>query len=245
MASRNDEISICNCNGLGCAAKVPLLSALSREDLQKVNALIVRYTYKKGDTILRLGSSFGKFMIVRKGKIKISTLSPDGREQILYILTAGDFFGEYNLLRNKAEDYQAQVMEDTVVCTIEKKDFEQLLIEYPNISIRILEGLSDRLERMESLVKTISPKDVDLRVSMLLMDLSHRYGQTTRDGIIVEIPMSREEMANYVGIARETLIRKLTTLKEYGIIDFIGRRKMKILDVSLLETDIRNSSAFI
>lgn len=245
MANRTADTDICNCNGMGCAAKVPLLSALNKEDLQKVNALIVRFTYKKGDTVHRLGGNIGKFMIVKKGKIKITTLSSDGREQILYILTAGDFFGEYNLLRDKTEDYQAQVMEDTMVCTIEKKDFEQLLIKYPHISIRILEGLSDRLERMESLVKTISPKDVNLRVSMLLMDLSHRYGQKTQDGIIVDIPMSREEMANYVGIARETLIRKLTTLRESGIIDFIGPRKMKINDISMLETDIRNSSAFI
>jgi len=237
--------SECNCSNPKCTAKAPIFSALSNDDMQKIYPLISRHEYKKGDIIIRLGSISTKFMIVKKGKIKILSLSPEGREQILYILTTGDFFGEHNLLRDRATAYYAQAMEDTVICTIERKDFQQVLNKYPHIAIKVMEGLCDRLEHIESLVKTISPKDVDLRISMLLLDLSQRYGDEQPDGILIEIPMSREEMANCIGVARETLIRKLTSFREKGIIDLVGHKKIRIKDISRLEMDISNSSPFI
>lgn len=237
--------SECNCNNPMCTSKAPIFSALSKEDLQKVYSLIVRYVYKKGENITKLGRVPGSFIIVKKGKIKIISLTPDGREQILYILTTGDYFGEHNLLRDNSTPYSALAMEDTILCTIGKADFELLLIKYPYIAIKVMEGLSDRLEHMESLVKTISPKDVDSRISMLLLDLSHRYGHEHPDGILIDIPMSREEMANCIGVARETLIRKLSLLKEKGIVEFIGHKKLWIKDLTRLETDLKNSAPFI
>jgi CRP/FNR family transcriptional regulator len=224
---------------------VPIFSALSQEDLERVYSLIVRYEYKKGAIIVQPGSSPGKFMIVKKGVLKIISVSPDGRELILYIRTAGDFFGEDNLLREKETNYYAQAIDDTVLCTIGKKEFEQLMIKYPHIALKVMEGLCERLERIESLVKTISPKDVDSRIYMLLLDLSDRYGQEKKGGILIDSPMSREEMANCIGVARETLIRKFSLLKEKGIIEIIGHKQIQIKDIAGLRFVAMNSASCI
>lgn len=237
--------SSCNCSNPKCTAKAPIFSALGKEELQKVYALIVRQVFKKGDIIIQHGSVPGKFMIVKKGKIKMISLNAEGREQILYILNTGDFFGEHNLLRDRAASYCVQAMDDTIICSIGKADFEQLMLRYPNIAVKVMEGLCDRLEHMESLVKTISPKDVNLRITMLLLDLSFRYGLEQHGCVLIDVPMTREEMANYIGVARETLIRKLSSLKEEGVIDLIGHKKIKINDIRRLESDVSNSVSFI
>lgn len=235
----------CTCSDPKCTSKSPVFSALGKEELQKIYRLIVRQEYKKGDMIVRYGSIPRKFMIVKKGKTKIVSLTPEGREQILYILNTGDFFGEHNLLRDRATTYYVEAMDDTTICSIGKADFESLMLRYPNIALKVMEGLCDRLEHMESLVKTISPKDVNTRITMLLMDLSYRYGQAQRGGILIEVPMTREEMANYIGVARETLIRKLSSLKEEGVIDLIGHKKIKVNDISRLVTEVSASASFI
>lgn len=242
MEQIGSQRDACTCSAGKCSIKVPIFSALGQEDLQRVYSLIVRYEYKKNDTIIQPGSSPGKFMIVKKGVLKIISVSPDGRELILYVLTAGDFFGEDNLLREKETNYYATAMEDTVLCTIDKKEFEKLMIKYPNIALKVMEGLCERLERIEALVKNISPKDVDSRIYMLLLDLSHKYGQEKKGGIIIDSPMSREEMANCIGVARETLIRKFSLLKEKGLIDIIGHKKIQIKDIDGLRFAAMNSA---
>jgi CRP/FNR family transcriptional regulator len=235
----------CTCSNPKCTAKAPIFSALGKEELQKVYTLIVQQGYRKGDIIIQHGSIPRKFMIVKKGRIKIISLTPEGREQILYILNTSDFFGEHNLLRERATTYYVEAMEDSTICSIGKADFEQLMLRHPNIALKVMEGLSDRLEHMEALVKTISPKDVNTRITMLLLDLSYRYGQAQQGSVLIEVPMTREEMANYIGVARETLIRKLSSLKEEGIIDLIGHKKIKVNDMSRLVSEVSTSAPFI
>lgn len=154
------------------------------------------------------------------------------------ILTNGDFFGARNLIHDKEADFSVQAMEDTVVCTIEKHKFQMLLIKLLGISIKIMDVLCDRLEKMESMFRKISPKDVDSRVNMMLLELSQKYGKKQREGILIELPMSREEMANYIGVARETVSRKITSLKDEGIIEIIGNKKILILNEKVLESSI-------
>lgn len=99
-----------------------------------------------------------------------------------------------------------------------------------------MDVLGERLEKMESMFRKISPKDVDSRVNMMLLELSHKYGKKLDEGILIELPMTREEMANYIGVARETVSRKITSLKDEGIIQVISNKKILILKEAALES---------
>lgn len=223
---------------MACAARVPIFSSLGTEELKQIASLIVQKSYKKNELIIEEGSTPHNFMIVNKGKIKVYGYSQDGKEQIMYILTPGDFFGERNLLHNRQADYNAQAMEDTVVCMIQREKFQELLFKFPGISIKIMDVLCGRLEKMESMFKKISPKDVDSRVNMVLLELSHKFGRRHEKGILVELPMNREELANYIGVARETVSRKISSLKDEGIIEILGNKKILILNEEALENSI-------
>jgi CRP/FNR family transcriptional regulator len=138
------------------------------------------------------------------------------------------------LIREQASEVTVQAMEDTLLCMITKQDFQQLLTQFSDISLRIMEGLCSRLEKMEALVRKISPRDVDSRINVMLLELVQRYGRYHPEGVLVELPMNREEMANYIGVARETVSRKLSFLRDEGIIRIIGSKQLLILDEDAL-----------
>ena len=79
----------------------------------------------------------------------------DGREQILYIFSEGDFFGEKNLLRDQPSNYAVEALEETHVCIIHKNDFQKLVKEYPDIGLKVMEVLCQRLDRLENAVETM------------------------------------------------------------------------------------------
>lgn len=235
------EVMSCNCtveDHMLCAGRVPIFSSLSNDELRQVVSLIVQRRFEKDSLIISEGSVPQNFIVVSSGKIKVFGYSQDGKEQIMYILTKGDFFGARNLIHDRKADYNAQAMGDTVVCMIQREKFQQLLFEFPSIGVKIMDVLCDRLEKMESMFRKISPKDVDSRVNMMLLELSQKYGRKQDNGTLIELPMSREEMANYIGVARETVSRKITLLKDEGVIEIKGNRKILIVNEAALESSI-------
>lgn len=128
-----------------------------------------------------------------------------------------------------------EALEETQVCMIRKNDFEKLLIEYPGIGLKLIEELSGRLERLEDAVKNMGMKTVESRVNAILLEFAQKYGEEHKNGILVELPLSREGIANYIGLARETVSRKLSLLQDEGIIEMIGNKKIVIRNRDALD----------
>jgi len=103
----------------------------------KVTDLIVRKQYKKGELIIIEGSELEHMIIINTGRVKAFRDTNEGKEQILYIFSEGDFFGEKNLLRDREAAYNVEALEETGVCTIHKKAFQKLLREYPNLGSKV------------------------------------------------------------------------------------------------------------
>lgn len=236
-------MSSCNCHSCGCssgtgqfcASKVPIFSMLAHEQLAMITRLITRRRFKKGQVIFFEGDVSDKFYIINYGKIKTFKHTREGKEQILYILGEGDFIGDLSLLKKSAFKYNAEALEDVGVCTLAKDDFDRILKESPEISLRILESIHDRLIDLENLVQTLSTKDVEARIAGLLINFSKNFG-TQKDGkIILDMALTREEMANFIGVTRETMSRKLSSMQDEGIIELIGNKRIIINNISDLE----------
>jgi CRP/FNR family transcriptional regulator len=217
-----------------CAGRVPIFSPLDASELRQVTELIVQKKFGKDAYIIMEGDIPRDFFIVSSGRVKVYGYSPEGREQIMYVLNKGDFFGERYLVRDKSAGFYVQAVEDTVLCTIDSRKFRDLLARYPAMGLKIMEVLCDRLERMESMLCRISPREVDSRISMLLLELSQKFGRRENGAVLIELPMSREEMAGSIGVARETVSRKLASLKREGIIDILEKRRILILNEDAL-----------
>lgn len=167
--------------------------------------------------------------------MKIYKYLTDGREQILYIYSSGDFVGAFNLLKEDEYKYNAEALEDTVISTISKSKFNEIAIKNPNITLKILEKAYERIRWAEDLVDRLSSHNADSKVASLLLNMARDFGEKIKDGIVLNLFMNREDMGNYTGISRETMTRKLLSFQELGYIELIGSKKILILDKKKLE----------
>ena len=218
-----------------CASKVSIFATLDNNELLEIVKMTGHKDYHKGETIFLEDTEAKTLYLVNEGKIKIYKYTKDGKEQILHILSEGDFFGELNLFKAGKYSFNAEAMAPTKLCTLTKDKMRELIVTKPEIGLKILEVVGDRLAKVETLVQNLATNDVEARIAYLLLDLKERYGRTVSQGTEVSLSLTREEMSNYTGVARETMSRKLRKFEEEGIIKLVGIKKIIILDEEKLQ----------
>lgn len=226
----------CNsCNHDYCAKKVSLFSSLCDKELNEILNLITRKHYEKGETIFSEGETFDRLYILNSGSIKIFQYNKEGKEQIVYILKEGEFLGDLNLLKKDIFKFNATALEDTNICIIHKDDFDKIIKANPEISLKVLEYAHDRISSLEEMIQTLTTKDIDVRLATLLLNLSKIFGAKSNTGIEINLPLSREEMANFIGVTRETISRKLSNFQSQNIIEILENKKILIKNINTLK----------
>jgi CRP/FNR family transcriptional regulator len=221
-----------NCRGELCASKVPIFENLNREELLEIVRNINHKEFSKGDVIFTEGNVSNTLYFINEGKIKLYKYTKDGKEQILHILSEGDFFGELELIKPSKYRFNAKAIENAKICTLTKDEMKEIMMGKPEIGLKVLETIGERLSRVENLAQNLATNDVDSRMAYLLTDLIEQYGEpeTTKNTITIKLPISREEMANYIGVTRETISRKLKKFEDENLIKIIGTKNIIILD---------------
>lgn len=223
-----------HCGNKLCIHKVPIFSSLNREDLLKIARWIEHREFKKGEVLFSTGDKVDSIIIVNEGSAKAYKYTAEGREQILYVFSEGDFFGEQYLLGDLRAGYTVEALETLKVCMLSKSQFRHLLSLYSDIGVKIIEELGIRMGRLENTMQSLGVRSVDARISSLLLDFSVKYGTRDAEGILIRLPLSREGMANYLGIARETVSRKLMQMENEGLIRSVTNKTLLILQEEAL-----------
>ncbi|WMC94212.1 Crp/Fnr family transcriptional regulator [Kineothrix sp. MB12-C1] len=231
----------CNCCSVHssdqiCMHKVPIFSSLSPEEMSHISSIIKHKNYQKGELLFSEGDSPRSLIIINEGSVKAFKVTPEGREQILHIFSEGDFFGEQNLFGSQKSPYTAEALAPTGICSFAKEDFYQILHAHPGIAIKIIETLGERIARMEDTMQSIGVRNLDSRISGLLLDFADKYGKVVPEGILIQLPVSREGMANYLGIARETISRKLGQLEAEGLIHSVNNKNILLKNREAMNT---------
>lgn len=224
-----------DCLGMLCARRIPVFASLGRAQLEKLAGLIARRSYAKGEAVYEEGDRPGFVAIVSGGSAKACIFTPDGREQILYVFSVGDFFGEQNLLSDMPSSYRVEALEQLSLCLLRKEDFHLLLRRHPDIGVAVIGELGRRLKRLESTARHMGVRSLEARIGAALLEMAGKYGVDTPEGMLVRLPLSREGLASYIGIARETVSRKLGALEEARVIRPVGSRELLITDLHALE----------
>jgi CRP/FNR family transcriptional regulator len=210
-----------------CPKKVPIFSSLSNEEILKVSKKTKHIPFQKGEMLIGEGEKTDALYIIHKGKVKLSKYTVDGKEQILYIMTSGEFFGELNLFNDdEVSNFSAFAIENTVICQLTKRDIDQIMHENPDISIKLLRALSKRLAHTENLAQNLATKDPEVRIIHMILEFCQKFGTTINNGILVHLPINREEIASYVGVTRETISRKFSKLEDLGLITLSGNKQI-------------------
>lgn len=219
-----------NCRGELCASKVPIFENLNNEELLKIVNTINHKEYAKGDVVFTEGNVANTLFFINEGKIKLYKYTKDGKEQILHVLSEGDFFGELELIKPSKYGFNSKAIVDSKICTLTKDEMKEIMMKNPEIGIKVLEAVGERLSKVESLVQNLATNDVDSRMAYLLTDLMEKYGENIEKNISIELPLSREEMANFIGVTRETISRKLKKFEDEKLIKIVGTKIIIVLD---------------
>jgi CRP-like cAMP-binding protein len=162
--------------------------------------------------------------LIQKGRVKVSRMSDDGREVILSILEAGDFFGELSLLDGKSRSASVTAIENSQVLILRRGDFFKLLEDYPQISISLLKELAARIRRSDTQIKSLSLQDAMGRVASTLIMLAEDHGRKIKEKVLIsKIPL-QQDLANMSGTSRETISRVFKYLEDEHLIIREGRR---------------------
>ena len=190
--------------------------------------------YKKGQILFHEGTRPLGIYCINTGKVKVYKIGTDGKEQILRITKAGDMMGYKAMLAEEYYSMSAETLEDCTICFISKQNFLDTLKGSNDLNQRIMREICHEYGLMAEEVTHQAQKSVRERFALTLLKLKDTYGLegSAEDGP-VEINLTREDLANMVGTATETLIRLLNEFKEDGMLETNGR-KIRILDAKQL-----------
>lgn len=219
-----------NCRGQLCASKVPIFENLNNEELLEVVKTINHKEYSKGDVIFTEGNVANTLYFVNEGNIKLYKYTKDGKEQILHVLTEGEFFGELDLIKPSKYGFNSKAIVNSKICTLTKDEMKDIIMRKPEIGIKVLETMGERVAKVENLVQNLATNDVDSRLAYLLIDLMKNYGKPIEKNISIKLPLSREDMASFIGVTRETISRKLKKFEDEKLIKIVGTKNLIILD---------------
>lgn len=176
--------------------------------------------YKKKDTIFQEGMYPRGVYFINKGKIKIYQKNDQGKELISALHKSGDFFGFLSLMKDEKYIHSAAALEDTEIYMIPKDDFLTLIYKNAEVARKFIELLSNNLLENEQQLMRLAYNSVRKRVAEALVKLSDTYKNESDRQFSMSV--SREDLANLVGTAKETVIRTLSDFKEDKYIDIVG-----------------------
>ncbi len=216
-----------------CAKRFTNVFCNAKYDMmQEINAEKVCTQYKKGENIFKEGTNPHGIFCVNYGKIKLSKMGDDGKEQIIRLVKSGDPLGYRALLSGDKYSSSAVAIEDSGVCFVPKELFLGILQRDSNLSLEMMKMLSDDLKKAEMQITHLAQKPVRERVAEALLFIKETYG-FEEDGKTIDATFSREDIANIVGTATETAIRLLSEMNKDKIIQLAGK-KIVITDLPKL-----------
>lgn len=214
-----------------CVAGVPLFRGLRPEHLLYIQETARERRFRRGEILQPAGEVPENLYILRSGLVKVSSVSPEGKEQILRLLHPGEVLGELALFRALPSETSATALENGSACQLNRKDLEAAVRRFPDLALSLLAVLSERLEHAERVAAWLGLMDVEKRLARLILDLAERVA-TVRSGepAMVLLPVSKQQLALVLGTSQETLSRKLSLFQQRGWIRLDGRRRIVVQD---------------
>ena len=204
-----------------------LFRHLDDEELQDISMHKITESYKRGSIIYKEGNRMKGFYCVQKGIIKVFKTGFDGKEQIIRFAKPGDIIGYRSVLSNEAACTSTEVIENCIVCHISASTLFNLVKNNGNFALELLKLTCNELGEANSYITDIAQKTVKERLAEILIHLEEEFGADEQG--VLRLSLTREELANIVGTATESVIRLLSDFKAEKLIELNGR-KIKILD---------------
>jgi CRP/FNR family transcriptional regulator len=217
---------------------IQLFSSLSDEELLHISSSIMLKEFKKNEVILYEQDTNEFMYIILFGKVRVIQTTEDGKEIILATHKSNELFGEISLIDGKTSPATVLATETSLIAIISKKDFYSLLIHQSKVLEKMLQILCSRLRESWKRIEILNFKDASQRIKMLFLLLSHDNGQKTPEGVVLNIKLTHQNMADMVGLTRETVTRVIDKFRRDGEIKVL-KDKCILLRQDFLQKDLK------
>lgn len=212
-----------------------LFSNLTTKDLSPLEFVSSLMDITKLKPIYFAEEPSSSIFFVKKGRVKLTRSSDDGRQMILGIINQGEIFGELSVFGEGERTDFAYAMEDCLICAISKSHFIDFLSRNPEVNSKLIKLISARLNNFSKRIEQLVFKDSAQRVSSFIADYGKKYGNSIGDEIFVKPFFTHKDLAEICSCSRQTVNSILNELKEAKIINF-DRRKLVICNFSELKS---------
>jgi CRP/FNR family cyclic AMP-dependent transcriptional regulator len=204
-------------------SELTVFQDLSPREMQELNRIITMSYVPKGRVFYRPEEPGEVLFILKEGRVQLYRISPEGKKLVIATLGPHTLFGEMALLGTKMHNTFAEAVEDCLICVMSRTDLERLILDKPQVALRLLEITGKRLREAEERLENMAFKGIPARLASLLLRLADEQGSDAITGL------THQDLAESVGTYRETATQVLNDLKAQGLIE-IGRKRIDILD---------------
>lgn len=196
----------------------PLFAAMTPVELDQALTMAVEQRYRRGQTIFQKDDQGSSLMAVLTGRVRISTVSAEGKEVTLNVINPGEVFGEIALLDGKPRSADATASEETTLLVLERRDFLPFILGNQDLTARLLAILCDRLRRTSVALEDIALFDLPVRLGRVLLKLAEDYGRSTEAGLRIDMKLSQKDLSNLVAATRESINKQLRAWREADLV---------------------------
>jgi len=219
-----------------------ICASLSAPELGVLNRIGRRVNVSKGQTLMWEGDDSSVVANVIDGVLKLSTSTADGREQIVGVVYPSDFIGRPY---GTTTQHSVTALSDARLCLFTRSAFDDFAREHPELEHKLLQRTLNELDRARQWMLLLGRKSAGERVATFLLEMAQRLADAscgTRADMVqrFDLPLSRQQIADLLGLTIETVSRQLTRLRQAGIIDLPDRRAVVILDREAMEAEAGN-----
>ncbi|NOH03922.1 MAG: Crp/Fnr family transcriptional regulator [Chloroflexi bacterium] len=214
--------------------RLPFFKHLPPAAISKINNLFHDVDVPADERIYHEGDEAAYLHLVAMGKVKLVRNAESGREVLLDILHGGDYFGSFSTLSGRAHTETAIAQTDSCILRISSRDFDGILADHPDVTRKVLDAVSRRLTESQEIVKQLSAYTVEQRIASALMRLASKLGESRGEGVLIQLPFSRQDLAAMTGSTTETVSRVMSRFADEGWVK-TGRKWVTILDMKKLE----------
>lgn len=203
---------------------ITIFHDLSHDELKTIGHTTRLATYKAGHLFYMPNDAGEVLFILKTGRVQLYRMSPDGRKLVVAIMQAGAIFGHMALIGQGLHNTYAEALDDVTICIWQREEVERLLVTKPEVALRFLAAIGERLSQAEQRLSEVTFKRVPARLASLLLQLDE---QNDNNGTLKGY--THQYLADMIGIYRETATQTLNDFKNHKLIR-LGRKRIDIVD---------------
>ncbi|HHJ52817.1 MAG TPA: Crp/Fnr family transcriptional regulator [Caldithrix abyssi] len=213
---------------MGYLSSIQVFRDLTPNELAEMDRQITMSTCRPGKIFYMPEDSGEVLFLLKKGRVQLYRIAPNGKKLVVATLGAGSIFGEMSMVGQGMHNTFAEAVDECVLCVMSRSDVERLVREKPDVAFRFVEAMGERLSQLETRLEDIAFKSIPARLASLLLQIDEEQG-----GSHVVTGYTHQDFSEMLGTYRETVTQTLNDFKADGLIE-IGRKKVTLLDIPAL-----------